>query len=334
MKSSENSGQIPPEDRLSKHEKKLISFLAGECSADDLIPLLQDDTQFRNYVQDLAETEKRLSILLAQNKFTSANATEPPTWALEGLRGAVARSESRQRVNKSDSAKAFRYFWRLALGGAALAAVIFVLSGRLEHLSEPQSVALASITDLPVEAFIAQAGEPLVVRGSSPAIYSPSGLTRQRDPILLISPTVNHSELAVQISFPGEPDAPVSKGLWRKGAPAHSLSEITLPRPNFRPGQIVEIRLVADDAVIAEQVFKFADTLDWRKHWTDKAAFSAAAEALTSSPARAGDAFAFLADRSPDALTSEAGLRLQYLTFLRLGDVEASEEIRRQLEKR
>lgn len=59
------------------YEEKLKLFLAGDTPAADLAAFLKDDTEFRKYVADLAETESRLATLLAQSRYSNADPMDP-----------------------------------------------------------------------------------------------------------------------------------------------------------------------------------------------------------------------------------------------------------------
>lgn len=332
MSSSSDPANARPSSPGSKHEETVRLFLLGDLPKEGFIDVLRNDAAFRTYVGALANTEARLAILLAQERFSKADSTEPPAWAMERLRAAVRRASPKQ--SPQYPLLSLHYLKRIALGALALVVAGVVILWSLNQGEESESPSLVSISKIPIDTFLAQAGPPLVVRGSTPLVYSPSGLTKQVDPVLMLSPALQQSEFSVQVTFPNKPSLPTSEGRWRKGDSIRTLGDGTSPRPSFKPGQIAQIRVFSEGAVVAEQVFKFADSLDWSKNRTDVGNLSAAAEALTADPIRAGDALAFLAQCSPKTQSSEAGLRLKYLAMLRIGDVDAATELRKQLERK
>lgn len=317
---------------LELYRERLGEFLSGELPDEKLRDLMTRDTGFRIYLEGLAQTERQLSVFLAETKSREAEPMEPPAWALEGLRAAVKRASPKQ--SPQSPLLSLHYLKRIALGALTLVVVGVVVLWTLNQGQESESPSLASISKIPVDTFLAQAGPPLVVRGSTPLVYSPSGLTKQVDPVLLLSPALQQSEVSVQVTFPNEPSLATSEGKWRKGDSIRTLGAGTSPRPSFKPGQIAQIRVISEGAVVAEQVFKFADSLERSKKRTDVGNLSAAAEALDAVPIRAGDALAYLAQCSPKAQSSEASLRLRYLAMLRIGDVDAATELRNQLERK
>ena len=323
---------LGPGSSSELYRARLVEFLSGELPEEKLRELMTRDSGFRSYFEGMAQTERQLGIFLAETKSREAEPMEPPAWALEGLRAAV------RRAHPSQSARSplfsLNYLKHVALGAVVLVVAGIAILWSLNQGEESEGPSLVSISQMPVDTFLAQAGPPLVVRGSTPLVYSPSGLTKQVDPVLLLSPVLQQSEVTVQVTFPNEPSLPPSEGKWRKGGPIKTLGAGTSPRPSFKPGQIAQIRVISEGAVVAEQVFKFADSLDWSKKRTDVGNLSAAAEALDADPVRAGDALAYLAECSPKAQSSDAGLRLRYLAMLRIGDVDASTELRKQLERK
>jgi hypothetical protein len=329
------SNQDPKPDlclSIELYRKRLREFLSGELPDEKLRDFMTRDAGFKNYLEGLAKTERQLGVSLAETKSHEAEPMEPPAWALEGLRAAVKRASPRQ--SPQSPLLSLHCLKRIALGALALVVAGVVVIWSLNQGEESESPSLVSISKIPIDTFLAQAGPPLVVRGSTPLVYSPSGLTTQVDPVLLLSPALQQSEFSVQVTFPNEPSLPTSEGKWRKGGSIRALGVGTSPRPSFKPGQIAQVRVISEGAVVAEQVFKFADSLDWSKKRTDIGNLSAAAEALDANPIRAGDALAFLAQCSPKAQSSEAGLRLKYLAMLRIGDVDAATELRKQLERK
>ena len=329
MKTPKRSGESNSGPPVHLYEEKLKSFLAGDTPAADLAPFLKDDTEFRKYVADLAETESRLATLLAQSRYSEAEPMDPPAWAHEQLKGAVQMGLSA----KSRSLRSSIFSWKFAFAGS-LCALLFMLFTHLNKPSEESlNAQLAQISDLPVDAFIAQVGPPIVVRGASPLLYSPKGLTSQKDPSLLIRDDAHLQELKIQVMVLNQSNTPPSEGYWRRGD-VKTLGLLVEPKPNFQAGDLVQIRLLDNQSVVAEEVFKIADSPDSERKSGDRANLESAAKALLEIPPRPGDALTYLASCSAEGQKTDLALRLKYMALMKAGDLQASEGIKVLLQRK
>ena len=329
MKIPKRSGESNSGAPVHLYEEKLKSFLAGDTRAADLAPLLKEDAEFRKYVGDLAETESRLTTLLAQTIYSQAEPMDPPPWALERLKGAARKGLSAQSLPQ----RLFRFKWNFAFAGG-LFALLFVLFTQLNETSDRSfNAQLTRIADLPIDAFIAQIGPPTVVRGASTLLYSPKGLTSQKDPSLLIRDDLNLQELKIQVIVLNQPNTLPSEGFWRRGD-VKTLSSLVEPKPKLQAGDLVQIRLFDNQSLVAEEVFKVADSPDGARKFGDRANLEAAAKALLEIPPRPGDALTYLASCSTQGQKTDLALRLKYMALIKAGDLQASEGIRILLQKK
>lgn len=329
MSSSSDPVNARPGSHGSKHEETVRLFLSGELPKKGLIDALQNDAAFRTYVGALANTEDRLAILLAQERFSKADSIEPPAWAIERLRGAAHKLKAGARFSRWMPAG---FVWRFAVGAALLLVFSQIVTRSIDYFKKPEGPAVSSIMELPIQTFLAQAGPPQIIRGTTPLIYSPSGLTKQPDPLLLIRSDLKTKDLKVQVSVIGEPPDRVSEGFV--GDRPQRLSRLLTTMPSLAPNSLVKLKLVADQVVLAEETFKVSEQPDLIDKGSSADLLNAASRAIKDTPPRPGDALTCISRLPKYRQDSELAKRIRYLAYLQLGDVQKAEEVKAHLQER
>ena len=355
----------------------VTEFLCGNMNTNQIGALKEkigEDPRFQAYVSGLAATEARLATLLAESRYKQAAPKEPPAWAMEQLRGAVAqigRSGSApqgawarilgwiQRLTGSGAKangeviheapdligaamprgddhhpalRSERRSWlplpRLVLAGSsvALLVVMLVVLPRLGKQSSDLAAGSPGVKELlsiSPEVFVASVGSPNVVRSGGRNLYSPTGLTSQADPIVVLSPNTNLREVKIEISAPGQPDWAPLQGEFR-GSP-EPLSKILQKDPCLLAGGVYQIRVMAQGQIVSEETFRITEEPSPRLPQSPSEVLLAALEAVNDVPPRPGDALGFLALLEEKHQKDQAVIRLRYKALIQIGDdLEAS----------
>lgn len=329
MSSSSEPINTRPGSSGGRHEEIVRLFLSGELPKESLISALRDDASFRSYVSALAKTENRLAIIFAQERFFKAASAEPPAWVVERLRGAAHKLKAGARLSRWMSPG---FVWRFAVGTALLLIFSQIVTRSIDYFKKPEGPAVSSIMELPIQTFLAQAGPPQIIRGTTPLIYSPSGLTKQPDPLLLIRPDLKTGDLKVQVAVVGEPPNRVSEGIV--GDRPQKLSRLLNTMPSLAPNSLVKLKLIADQVVLAEETFKVSEQPDLIDKGSSADLLNAAAGAIRDTPPRPGDALTCISRLPKHRQESELAKRIRYLAYLQLGDVQKAEEVKSGLKER
>jgi hypothetical protein len=331
------------------------------------------------YVSGLAATEARLAALLAESRYQEAEPKEPPTWALERLRGAVVQVNRLGAPHEGALARFLSWIqeltgvggkgsgkvphetpdvigsaairgipaaplkpiigdfatpkpesrsWltvpRLVLAGsvAALVAVLVIVLPKLGNQSSElmaDSAEIKGLLNLSPETFIASVGSPNVVRSAGRYIYSPSGVTSQIDPIVLLSPDLNPQSMKIEVSAPGKPEWIPIQGDF-SGVP-QPLSKILQKSPGLQAGEVYQIRLIARGEIISEETFRVSDQPDLQIPEGPSVILQAALGAVNDVPPRPGDALGLLAQLPGKYQNDQAVIRVRYKALTQIGAV-------------
>jgi len=310
-------------------QTQITSFLSGDLSKEMRVALrekIQLNLDFRTYVKDLADAEARLATLLAEARYQQSEPMEPPAWAMERLRGTVARIARPGTYSESKWAQLFSWFTlpRLVLAGSSVAVVMLLLvavprvGDRFSELAT-DSPEIKGLLNLSPETFIASVGSPNVVRSTGRYIYSPSGVTSQIDPIVLLSPDLNLQNMKIEVSAPGKPEwIPIQGDL--SGVP-QPLSKILQKSPGLQAGAVYQIRLIAGDEIISDETFRVSDQPDLQVPESPSALLQDSLEAVNDVPPRPGDALALLRQLPEKYQNDQAVIRVRYKALNQIGAV-------------
>jgi len=377
----ENEPPILPNRIIPADWQRFITdFLGGNINMHQkgaLREKINSNPEFLAYVSGLAATEARLATLLAESKYQQADPKEPPTWALERLRGAVAqinrhgtmhegglvrllswiqdltgiRRKTRSKdIYKSDETilgaamprmsyhttrKPERMSWftlpRLIFAGSAVAllAVFVIVLPRLGNQSNEMmanSPEIKELLNLSPEVFVASVGSPNMVRSTGRFIYSPSGVTSQADPIVLLSPDVKLRDTKIEVSAPGKPELTPLQGYYH-GVP-QTLSKILQKGPGLQASAVYQIRLIAKGEIVYEETFRVSDHPDLEIPQSPSALLLAALGAVNDMPPRPGDALSFLALLPKKYQDDQAVIRVRYMALVKLGELEGGSALK------
>lgn len=315
-------------------EENVQALLSGDVS-DVKKEKIKEDIQkypdFRKYIQKLSKTEAHLGIFLAEARYCQADAVEPPRWALERLRGAIAGLGRKNKLGGLQWLLSCLTMPRLALVGGAAAIVLIAVVILPSKLNQPSPVVartpgVQEILNLSPEMFVASVGSPNVARSAERVIYSPSGVTDQRDPVVLLRSSEMQKDLKLEIIAPGKPELMPFEGRLR-GKSKH-LSELTDKSNSLQPGEIYRIRVLSGTQMVAEETFRIKAG-DMPEISSDPShIIQAALEAVNGTPSRPGDAIAFLS-KLPRGLTSDqAVIRIRYKAMVQLGVSDEAEDLK------
>jgi len=320
---------LPGQNIPADWQRQVTDFLGGNLTQDLKLALknkINGNSEFMTYVSVLAATEARLAALLAESRYQKAEPKEPPTWALERLRGAVARTARPETYRKSSWAQLFSWFTlpRLVLAGTSVAVVMVLLvaiprvGDRSSELGT-DSPEIKGLLNLSTETFIASVGSPNVVRSVGRYIYCPSGVTSQIDPIVLLSPDLNLQNMKIEVSAPGKPEWIPMQGEF-SGVP-QPLSKILQKSASLQAGAVYQIRLIAGGEIVSEETFRMSDQPDLQIPESPSAVLQAALGAVNNVPSRPGDALALLKQLPEKHQNDQAVIRVRYKALTQIGAV-------------
>ena len=211
---------------------------------------------------------------------------------------------------------------RFVLAGsvAALLAVLVIVLPKLGNQSSElmaDSAEIKRLLNLSPETFIASVGSPNVVRSAGRYIYSPSGVTSQIDPIVLLSPDLNPQNIKIEVSVPGNPEWIPIQGDF-SGVP-QPLSKILQKSPGLQAGEVYQIRLIARGEIVSEETFRMSDQLDLQVPESPSALLQASLGAVNDVPPRPGDALGLLAQLPEKYQNDQAVIRVRYKALTQIG---------------
>jgi hypothetical protein len=211
---------------------------------------------------------------------------------------------------------------RFVLAGSAfaIAAVLVIVLPKLGKQSSElvaDSAEIKRLLNLSPETFIASVGSPNVVRSAGRYIYSPSGVTSQIDPIVLLSPDLNPQNIKIEVSVPGNPEWIPIQGDF-SGVP-QPLSKILQKSPGLQAGEVYQIRLIARGEIVSEETFRMSDQLDLQVPESPSALLQASLGAVNDVPPRPGDALGLLAQLPEKYQNDQAVIRVRYKALTQIG---------------
>ena len=330
---------LPGQNIPADWQRQVSDFLGGNLTQDLKLALknkINGNSEFMTYVSVLAATEARLAALLAESRYQEAEPKEPPTWALERLRGAVARTARPETYSKSNWAQLFSWFTlpRLVLAGTSVAVVMVLLvaiprvGDRSSELAT-DSPEIKGLLNLSPETFIASVGSPNVVRSAGSYIYSPSGVTSQADPVVLLSSDLNLREVKIEVVAMGKPEWMPLKGDL-SGVP-QPLSKIVQKNSGLQAGEVYQIRLIARGEIVSEETFRMSDQLDQQVPESPSALLQASLGAVNDVPPRPGDALGLLAQLPEKYQNDQAVIRVRYKALTQIGAVSEANNYRNRI---
>jgi len=375
----QNEPPILPDRNTPEEWQRLIAdFLGGTMNMNQkgsLREKIKGDPGFQAYVSGWAATEAQLAALLAESRYQHAEPKEPPAWAMERLRGAVAKigraGESREggwarflswfqdlmgiggkaaREDVSEpeviifgaampsrdrraAPEPQRMSWftlpRVVLAGSVVAIVAgtVMVIPKLGERSSGLAAGAPEIKELLVlspEAFIASVGSPNVVRSAGRHFYSPSGISSQIDPIVLLSPDWKERTVKIEIRVLEKPDLAPLQGDYQ-GVP-QPLSKIIGIDPGLQPGVVYQIRLIAQGETISEETFRISDRADGLIPPNPSEVLRTALEAVNDVPPRPGDALGLLAQLPEIHQNDQAVIRVCYKALIQMGAASEANE--------
>lgn len=335
-----NQPPILPDRNIPEEWPRLITdFLGGNMNTNQkgsLKEKIKTNPGFQTFVGGLAATEVQLATLLAESRYQHATPKEPPAWAMERLRGAVAQIT---RINLETNSGLARFLnWlampRLVLAGSALAlaALLLVVLPRYGDRSPglaADAPEIKELLELSPEVFLASVGAPNVVRSAGRHLYSPSGITSQTDPIVVLSPDWRARDMKIEVSAPGNPDTMPLEGTF-KGSP-EPLSKIIRKEPGLQPGTVYQIRVITQGKTISEETFRISDRADGHIPPNPSAVLRAALEAVNDVPSRPGDALGLLAQLPKKYQNDQAVIRVRYKALSQIGALSEAEQHKSQI---
>lgn len=223
---------------------------------------------------------------------------------------------------------------RLVLAGsvAALVAVLVIVLPKLGNQSSElmaDSAEIKRLLNLSPETFIASVGSPNVVRSAGSYIYSPSGVTSQADPVVLLSSDLNLREVKIEVVAMGKPEWMPLKGDL-SGVP-QPLSKILQKSPGLQAGEVYQIRLIARGEIVSEETFRMSDQLDLQVPESPSALLQASLGAVNDVPPRPGDALGLLAQLPEKYQNDQAVIRVRYKALTQIGAVSEANNYRNRI---
>ena len=223
---------------------------------------------------------------------------------------------------------------RLVLAGsvAALVAVLVIVLPKLGNQSSElmaDSAEIKRLLNLSPETFIASVGSPNVVRSAGSYIYSPSGVTSQADPVVLLSSDLNLREVKIEVVAMGKPEWLPLKGNL-SGVP-QPLSKILQKSPSLQAGEVYQIRLIARGEIVSEETFRMSDQLDLQVPESPSALLQASLGAVNDVPPRPGDALGLLAQLPEKYQNDQAVIRVRYKALTQIGAVSEANNYRNRI---
>jgi len=320
-------------------QTQITSFLSGDLSKEMRVALrekIQLNLDFRTYVKDLADAEARLATLLAEARYQQSEPMEPPAWAMERLRGTVARIARPGTYSESKWAQLFSWFTlpRLVLAGSSVAVVMLLLvavprvGDRFSELAT-DSPEIKGLLNLSPETFIASVGSPNVVRSTGRYIYSPSGVTSQIDPIVLLSPDLNLQNMKIEVSAPGKPEWIPIQGDF-SGVP-QPVSKILQKSASLQAGEVYQIRLISGGKIVSEETFRISELPEMQLPQSPSALLRAALGAVNDVPPRPGDALSLLALLPEKHQEEQAVIRVRYKALTQIDAVSEANSYRKRI---
>jgi len=315
-------------------EGKIQALLSGDVSdvkKEEIKGDIQKDPDFKKYIRELSKTEAQLGVFLAEARYSQANTVEPPLWALERLRGAIAGLGRKNKLGALQWFLSCLTMPRLALVGSAAAIVLIavvILPSKFNQSSlvVARTPGVQEILNLSPQMFVASVGSPNVMRSAERVIYSPSGLTDQRDPVVLLNSSEMQKDLKLEIIAPGRPELmPLEGRLRGKSRPLSELADKSL---SLQPGEIYRIRALSGTQIVAEETFRIKAGAIPEISSDPSHIIQAALKAVNDSPPRPGDAVAFLSKLPRDLASDQAVIRIRYKAMVQLGVLDEAEDLK------
>jgi len=168
-----------------------------------------------------------------------------------------------------------------------------------------------------------------VVRSAGRYIYSPSGVTSQIDPIVLLSPDLNLQNMKIEVSAPEKPEWIPMQGDF-SGVP-QPISKILQKSASLQAGAVYQIRLIAGDEIVSEETFRMSDQLDLQVPESPSALLQASLGAVNDVPPRPGDALGLLAQLPEKYQNDQAVIRVRYKALTQIGAVSEANKYRNRM---
>jgi len=343
MNTPENHQNEPPilPDRNIPEDLQLLitDFLCGNMNMNQkgaLREKINVNPEFKAYVSGLVATEARLAALLAESRYQEAEPKEPPTWALERLRGAVVQVNRSGAQGEGALARVLNCLTmhRLVMAGsvAALVAVLVIVLPKWGNQSSElmaDSPEIKGLLNLSPETFFASVGSPNVVRSAGRYIYSPSGVTSQIDPIVLLSPDLNLQNMKIEVSAPGKPEWIPIQGDF-SGVP-QPVSKILQKSASLQAGEVYQIRLISGGKIVSEETFRISELPEMQLPQSPSALLRAALGAVNDVPPRPGDALSLLALLPEKHQEEQAVIRVRYKALTQIDAVSEANSYRKRI---
>jgi hypothetical protein len=223
---------------------------------------------------------------------------------------------------------------RFVLAGSAFAivAVLVIVLPKLGNQSSElmaDSAEIKRLLNLSPETFIASVGSPNVVRSAGSYIYSPSGVTSQADPVVLLSSDLNLREVKIEVVAMGKPEWMPLKGDL-SGVP-QPLSKIVQKNSGLQAGEVYQIRLIARGEIVSEETFRMSDQLEQQVPESPSALLQVSFEAVNDVPPRPGDALGLLAQLPEKYQNDQAVIRVRYKALTQIGAVSEANNYRNRI---